>query len=141
MFKSRMQGTFFEMIKKVAWIRSHHLDLQWIFKLLSGKFTRGNEAKHCWVMSTNFWKKKFVDNAQQCFAFYLKQTFLSTIWIFTKGKGEIESRLPLKIFSTLLMIIPIFCIACLISPLVPRPKPTLHAPKENKRLYNVLRMV
>ena len=27
------------------------------------------------------------------------------------------------------------------SPLVPRQKPTLHAPKEKKRLYNVLRMV
>ena len=38
--------------KKIAWIWSHHL--QWKFKLLAEKFTWGNEAKHCWVMSTTF---------------------------------------------------------------------------------------
>ena len=38
--------------KKIAWIQS--LNLQWKFKLLAGKFTWGNKAKHCWVMSTNF---------------------------------------------------------------------------------------
>ena len=40
--------------KKIAWIRSHHLHLQWKFKLLTGKFTKGNKAKHCWALSTNF---------------------------------------------------------------------------------------
>ena len=35
----------------------------WKFKLLARKFTWGNKAKDCWVMSINF------DNAQQCFAF------------------------------------------------------------------------
>ena len=39
--------------EKIAWIWSHHLHLQWKSKLLVGKFTRGNKAKHCWVMSTN----------------------------------------------------------------------------------------
>ena len=38
--------------KKIAWNRSYHL--QWKFNLLVGKFTWGNKAKHCWVMSTNF---------------------------------------------------------------------------------------
>ena len=55
-----------ERFKKIACIRSYHL--QWKFKLLAGKFTWGNEAKHCCVMST-FCFQKFVDNAQQCFAF------------------------------------------------------------------------
>ena len=40
--------------KKITWIRSHHLQLQWKFKLLAGKFTWENKAKHCWMMSTNF---------------------------------------------------------------------------------------
>ena len=76
---------------------SHHLYLQWKFKLLAGKFTWGNKAKHCWKKSTNFWKQKFVDNAN------LKQTFMPIIWIFTEGEGdEIESRLSSKIFLTLI---------------------------------------
>ena len=40
--------------KNIAWIKSHHLHLQWKFKLLAGKFTWDVKAKHCWVMSTNF---------------------------------------------------------------------------------------
>ena len=43
-----------KIFKKIAWIWSHHLHLQWKFNLLAGKFTWGNKAKHCWVMSTNF---------------------------------------------------------------------------------------
>ena len=39
---------------KIAWIRSHHLHLEWKFKLLVGTVTWGNKAKHCWVMSRNF---------------------------------------------------------------------------------------
>ena len=36
---------------------------------------------------------------------HLKQTFPPIIWIFTVGEGDgIESRLPLKIFSTLISI-------------------------------------
>ena len=38
--------------KNIVWIRFHHR--QWKFKLLAGEFTWGNEAKLCWVMSTNF---------------------------------------------------------------------------------------
>ena len=41
-------------VEKIACTWSHHLHLQWKFKFLAGKFTWGNKAKHCWVMSTNF---------------------------------------------------------------------------------------
>ena len=40
----------------MAWIQSHHL--QWKFKLWAGMFAWGNKAKHCWALSTNFWKQK-----------------------------------------------------------------------------------
>ena len=43
-----------QRFKKTAWIWSHHLHLQWKFKLLVGLVSGGNKAKHCWVMSTNF---------------------------------------------------------------------------------------
>ena len=56
-------------MKKIALIWSHHLHIQWKFKLLAGKFTCGNKAKHCWVISTHFWKQKVI---QQCFEFLLK---------------------------------------------------------------------
>ena len=37
---------------------------------------------------------------------HLKQTFPPIIWIFTEGEGdEIESRLPFKIFSTLIQFL------------------------------------
>ena len=44
----------YRRFKKIAWIRSHHLHLKKNFKLLAGKFTCDDTAKHCWVMSTNF---------------------------------------------------------------------------------------
>ena len=47
------QALKYKGFKKIACIRSHHLHLQWKFKLLVGKFTWGNKANHCWVMSTN----------------------------------------------------------------------------------------
>ena len=51
---------------KIAWIRSHHL--QWKFRLWTGTIAWGVKAKHCWALSTHFWKQKFVDITQQCFA-------------------------------------------------------------------------
>ena len=45
------------------------------FKSLTRKFTWGNKAKHWWVMSTNFFFQKFVDNDQQCFAFIPQANF------------------------------------------------------------------
>ena len=44
----------YKRFKQIAWTQFHHLHLQWKFKLLAGKFSWGNKAKHCWVMSTNF---------------------------------------------------------------------------------------
>ena len=55
------------------------------------------KAKHCWVVSTNFWKlfvfKSLLTTPSNVLPFHLK-------WIFTEGDG-IESRLPFKTFSTL----------------------------------------
>ena len=44
-----------KIFKKIAWNQSHHR--QWKFKLLAGKFTWVVKAKHCWGLSTNFWKQ------------------------------------------------------------------------------------
>jgi hypothetical protein len=44
--------------KKIAWIPSHHLHVQWKFKLLAGKF----------ACQQTFGNKKFIDITQQCFA-------------------------------------------------------------------------
>ena len=41
------------LVFKIAWIRSHHLNLQWKFKLWVEKFACGIKAKHCWALSTN----------------------------------------------------------------------------------------
>ena len=59
---------------------------------------RLNRAKHCWVMSMNF----LFSTPSNVLPFHLKQTFPPIILIFTDGEGDgIESRLPLKNFSTL----------------------------------------
>jgi len=50
-------------------LQSHYLHFQWKFKLLAGKFTWGNKAKHCWVISTNFLLSRVCWQCQQCFAF------------------------------------------------------------------------
>ena len=85
----------------MALIRSHHLHLQWKFKLLAGAFTWGNESKHCWVRSKSFLDfKSLLTTPSNVLPLHLKQTFPPIIWIFTEGEG-IESRLPFKIFSTL----------------------------------------
>ena len=55
--------------KRVAWIPSDHLHLQWKFKLWAGKFAWGIKAKHYWALSTNYCIQKVVANIQQCFAF------------------------------------------------------------------------
>ena len=49
-----------EMIEEDAWVWSHHLHLQWEFKLLAGKFTWGKKVKHCDVnklfVFRSFWQ-------------------------------------------------------------------------------------
>jgi len=54
-----------------------------------------------------FENKKFFDNAQQCFVFTPQAHFPPIILIFTEGDG-IESRLPFKIFSTLIANVKFF---------------------------------
>ena len=44
--------------KTKRYSRFDHLYLQWKFKLWVGKFVWGVKAKHCWALSTNFWKQK-----------------------------------------------------------------------------------
>ena len=56
--------------KKIAWIRSHHLQLQWKFRLLAGKFTWGNRANHCWVMSTKIMFSKVYWQRPAIFCLY-----------------------------------------------------------------------
>ena len=46
---------------------------------------RQNNAGWC---QQTFENKKFVENAQQCFALRLKQTFSHLIWIFTEDEGD-----------------------------------------------------
>ena len=50
-------------------------------QLLAGKFTWGNEAKHCWVMSTNFLFSKVCWQRPAMFCLYIfKQTLPPIIW-------------------------------------------------------------
>ena len=58
--------------QKIAWILYHHL--QWKFKLLTGKFTWGNKAKHCckrWKGHTSFQ----LAHKNNVLPLHLKQTF------------------------------------------------------------------
>ena len=55
-----------KIFKKIVWIQSHHLTPSVKIQIMGGK---GVKAKHCWMLSTNFWIQKFVDNIQQCFAY------------------------------------------------------------------------
>ena len=66
---------------------------------MDGKVCLRWKAKHCRVF---VFKSTTPSNV---LPLYRKQTFPSIIWIFTEVEGDgIESRLPLKIFSTLLYL-------------------------------------
>ena len=81
-----------ERFKKIAWIRSHHLHLQWKFQLLAGKFAWSINVKHCWDLSINF--KSLLTRFSTILPLHPKQTFPPLIFIFIEGEGdEIESRL------------------------------------------------
>jgi hypothetical protein len=67
--------------KKIAWIPitfsgNSNFDPENLLEVLTV------EAKHCWELSTNFGKKKFVDIAQQCFALKPQVDFLANILTF-----------------------------------------------------------
>ena len=54
------------------------------------------------VVNKLFVFKSMLTTPSNVSSLHLKQIFPPIIWIFTKGEGDgIESRLPLKIFSTL----------------------------------------
>ena len=60
-------------------------------QIMGGKFAWGVKAKHC--CQQTFDNQKFVD-ISNVLPYYLKQTFLPIIWIFTESEGDgIESRL------------------------------------------------
>ena len=59
----------------------------------------GNQAKHC---NNLFVFKILLTTPSNVLPLHLKQTFQPIIWIFTEG-DRIESRLPSKIFSTLVI--------------------------------------
>ena len=67
-----------------------------------------NKAKHFWVMSTNFLFSKVCWQYRQCFAFTPKSNFpahnLNFHWR-RRFKSGIKSRLPFKIFSTLIRVV------------------------------------
>ena len=55
--------------------------------IMGGKFAWDVKAKHCWVMSTNFWKQKvFLTSHSNVLPYY--PTFPPIIWIFTEGEGD-----------------------------------------------------
>ena len=79
---------------------SPQLRLQWKFKLLAEKFTWGNKAKHCWVISTNFLFSKVADKTQQCFAFTPQANFPPRFEfsLFVKAMGLNPGYLLLQYF-------------------------------------------
>ena len=62
-------------IEKIEWISSHHLHLQWKFKLWAGKFAWDIKAKHCWVLSTNFLFSKVYWQHSAMFFLYTSSKF------------------------------------------------------------------
>ena len=57
------------------------------------------------LSNVNFVFKILLTMPSNVLPLHLKRTFPSMIWIFTEGEGDgIKSRLPFKIFSTLLKI-------------------------------------
>ena len=86
-----------------------------LYRISIGKFAGSFLQQHCHVeflfkfldKSVNFFItfcfQKFVDNHRLFLPLHLKQTSPPIIGIFNEGEGDgIESRLPFKIFSTLL---------------------------------------
>ena len=56
------------------------------------------------IVNKLFVFKRLLTTSSNVLPLHLKQTFPLVIWIFTEGEGDgIESRLPFKIFSTLLI--------------------------------------
>ena len=86
--------------KKIAWIRSHHLHLQWKIENMGRKVCIPEVVnKHL--------KKKVCWYENNVFAFTPQANFPPITGIFTEGEGDgIQSRLAFKIFSTLPWVFP-----------------------------------
>ena len=88
---------FFKLIKYKRFKKLRSLHLHWKFKLFAGKFTWGDKAKHCLVMSTDFLFSKVCWQCRTMFCLY--KSSKPIIWIFTEGESDgIESRNLLKYF-------------------------------------------
>ena len=73
----------YKRFKKIAWIQSHDLYLQWKFKLLVGKFAWGDWKNIAGWCQQTFCFQKFVSNV---LPLHVKQTFPPIIWISTEGE-------------------------------------------------------
>ena len=97
----------YKRFKKIAWIWSHHLHLQWKFKLWVGKVVWGLKAKHClaqqcfaFTPQANFpthnlnfhWRWRWWDQIQAIFLC----VWSMAIWVVEFSNGEYKIR---KIFS------------------------------------------
>ena len=79
----------YKRFKKIVWIQSHHLHLQW--KLLAGMFTWDVKAKHWWVMSTNFLFYKVCCQHPAMFCLYTSSKLLCPLF---------ESSLKVKVIGS-----------------------------------------
>ena len=96
--------------KKIAWIRSHHLHLQWKFKLWAGKFAWSVKAKHCWgdkakccwVMSINFLFSKRCWQCPATFCLYTSSK-LSCPWFEFSLKMKVMESNPGYLLTSFLL--------------------------------------
>ena len=71
MFLKQRDFLKYKRFKKIAWILSHHLHLQWKFKSLGGKFTWEKRHNIAGLCQQFFCFQKFVDNAPAIFCLYI----------------------------------------------------------------------
>ena len=99
--------------KRVAWIPSDHLHLQWKFKLWAGKFAWGIKAKHYWALSTNFWKQKVCWHHPAMFCLITSSKF-SRQWFEFSLKVKVMRLNPVYLLKFFLLYLNIskFIILC-----------------------------
>ena len=87
---------------KIGWIQSHHFHLQSKLKLLAGKFTWGNKAKHCLVMSTIFLLSKVCWQCSAMFCLYHSSKLSRPYFEFSMKVRRMELNWSYLIKSSLL---------------------------------------
>ena len=95
-------------VENIRKIRSHHLHLQWKFKLLPGKFTWGNKAKSCWVMSTNFLFSKVCWQRPAMFLIYTSSKLSCQSFEFSLKMKVMELNPDYLLKSFLLYMRPVY---------------------------------